>query len=46
MLLIARVRTRIRRVAITIKATLEAVTLLEFLLSAAYVVIVNRWLGI
>ena len=39
-------RARIRRAALTIKAKLEAVTLLEFLLSAAMVVIVNRWLGI
>ena len=39
-------RARIRRAAIAIKAKLEAVTLLEFLLSAACVVIVNRWLGI
>ena len=46
MLLIARVRTDIKRAAMTIKAKLQGVTLLEFLLSAAMVVIVNRWLGI
>ncbi len=41
MLLIARIHTR-KRAAIRIKAELQAVTLLEFLLSAAMVVIVNR----
>ena len=46
MLLMARMRTSIRRAAIRIKAELQAVTLLEFLLSAACVVIVNRSLGI
>ena len=42
----ATMRARIRRAATAFKAKLEAVTLLEFLLSAACVVIVNRWLGI
>ena len=39
-------RARIRKAATAFKAELQAVTLLEFLLSAALVAIFNRWLGI
>ena len=39
-------RARIRKAATAFKAELQAATVFDLLLSAALVVIVNRWLGI
>ena len=46
MLLSTHMRARIRKAVTAFKAELQAATLFDFLLSAALVVIVNRWLGI